>query len=206
MNFLISYDSTVYAEISKRFLSDSSIQKILESITHAREHSNLFEECYGTNILFIPKLKFKELLVFLVFLEEYDQETSWAVKFEITEKFYKKYEDWQQVILLSCCNPNSSVKHFLACSNILHPREIFGSILNRNLYRRLTLLNYGKERKRKKLPEQRRIGVGYRDKGSVSKFKIERYDISFNEMQKNIELRRKIRQDTAEFIRGWCEP
>jgi hypothetical protein len=132
-----------------------------------------------------------------------DPETAWIVKFEVQEFYYKKYEDWQQVVLLACCNPNLTVKEYLYTQNILHPREIFGTILTSRFFRKFKSLEMKLEPLKRRAKEVRRIGVGYRDKGSIQRNPVEKHDVSFNEEQEKIELKRKELQNTADFISGW---
>jgi hypothetical protein len=128
------------------------------------------------------------------------EDISWFIRIQILEE-QKRFslEDRLRLNLLSKTR-NEARLYFLEFIN-LHSRDIFGNILPA-ISKKIKFLKF-KEPSQCKIPEKRRIGVGYKDKGHLAKVdhRVGR-DYSLDRLHEKIEEMRKSFEDTLGFLEG----
>lgn len=178
---------------------NQAYDKLVKGSTKVLDNPNLFMEAFESR-LYVPKMKLREL-EFLAFLSWHmDKNLGWMIRNEIEIKLSKfSYKD--VIVTKLLCDTSEIAENFYRESILFHPRKVFGNDLQRAL-RILKLIKF-QEKSHAPVSEERRIGVGYKDKGSLPKTD-HRTELDLEQIIKNEALEKdKLRiQNTTDFLRG----
>lgn len=195
INVLEHVNENIYQTVS----SDKISAEMTVLITAALKFNDLVIKGVTKEIkVKIPRKRIE--LETLSFLSWYmPEELGYLVRLQILEEIKFKYEFVQARLI---CTDKINMKFYF--TNIVRDKgtqHLFGNTLDKKLLLsvlhslRIIIFN---PRKLPPIPEQRRIGVGYKDKGHLpdNSRRTEKYDISFTQLQNEIELN----NDTNETI------
>lgn len=190
----------IFEKEFQKYVSSLSYEELERGITKVFVNPNLSNRFTGE----IQGLKFFKLreLEILMLMTWYmpSEEIAWFVRLQILEE-QKRFslEDRIRLSLLSD-SKNESRLYFLEFVD-LHSRDIFGNILP-EIRKKFQFLRF-KIPDLRTLPEKRRIGVGYKDKGHLASadHRVGR-DYELEKLHEEIERRRKSFFDTLDLLRG----
>lgn len=171
----------------------------MKGITKVFDNPTLFETDYESEV-YVPKLKSFPLEVLALVSWHMNENLGWMIRNEILNQSLRFNLEIQINIQLICNNKQIS-QEFFKNSHRYHPRKIFGNTL-KSILRTFKVIGF-KRKNKTSIPEPPRIGVGYKDKGSLPKsdHKTENdYELELRSLEQI--QKKKSMNDTLLFLEG----
>lgn len=193
-------DFETFEEEFQRHINLLPYEQLERGITQVFVNPNLSQRLSGE--IHIPReMKLRELEI-LAYSTWYmpNKEIGWMIRIQILE-LQKRFSFEDQVRLSQYLESKAEADLYIIEFAKYHPRDIFGNILPaiRRYFNAIKFTNLDMSR----IPEEKRIGVGYKDKGQLaqSDHRTGR-DYSLDLLHEEIERKRKTFKDTLNFLKG----
>lgn len=191
----------ILSNLSKQLAQNQSVVKNLKGITSTLINPNL-HDYYNLELVLPEYVKFTDLIFLTYSSYLFDENFHWMLRLAIEERI-KRYNNEDRQVIEICLESKYMFELFLQETNLFHSRDLFGNIIPRviKILKNLKLTYIGRPRPTK---EERRIGVGYKDKGQLS-INDHRIDQSWELDEKERKYQEKLlnQQNTQLFLFGF---